>query len=192
MTPTCTGRRPAPARPEDHIVVLTDERGRLAGPPARPLRPWDRALASWHAFTLDGQLAAGVSPDRDRLIAARAQALVRPAYRRKLARDWDRLVRTACARPSASVRLPLRRDRIAAAEPEIRRLQDVLSSGLPVPARGVAMARCLLTDASGPVYSRRSPAGLSALLGEAIRHMDPWLALVPDQPQSREAPESSA
>jgi hypothetical protein len=50
-----------------------------------------------------------------------------------------------------------------------------------VPARGVAMASHLLSDAAGPVYSRRSLVDLRAALQEAIRQLDPWTALLPER-----------
>jgi hypothetical protein len=185
MTPAPAGHRPGSARPDDragHTLVLADSLGRLAGQQAGRLRGRDRALASWHGFALDERLAAGASPDSDRLLAARARALVDPGRRQKLARDWGRLVRIASERPPASVQVPLRRDRIVAAEPEIRRLQDALRARLPVPVRGVAMASRLLADATGPVYSRRSLADLRAVLQDAIGHLDPSTPLLPGQP----------
>jgi hypothetical protein len=184
MSPRHTVRRPRPPRRADradHTVVLSDDLGQLREVRNRRLQPWEQVLASWHGFSLDERLAAGASPDGDRLMAARARALVSPARRRKLARDWGLLVRTARAGPTARVQAPLRRDRIVAAEPEIRQLQESLRAALPVPVRGVAMASRLLTDAGGPVYSRRSPVDLRTVLRDAVRHMNPWTALAPDQ-----------
>jgi hypothetical protein len=183
MTPTHAGQRPGSTRREDRsdqTVVLVDDLGQLTDQQGRRLHAWDRALASWRGFSLDGRLAAGASPDRDRLLAARAQALVEPRRRQKLARDWGRLMRAARERPPAGVHVPLRRDRIVAAEPEIRQLQDALQVRLPVPVRGVAMASHLLADAAGPVYSRRSRADLRDALRAATRQLDPWTALEPD------------
>jgi hypothetical protein len=60
-----------------------------------------------------------------------------------------------------------------AAEPAIRELVSRLSAALPVPARGVAMARVLLTDATGPLYSRQARDGLPAALEAAIAQLDP-------------------
>jgi hypothetical protein len=184
MATTRARRQPRPGtRPEragQTVVIATD--AHLLELRDRRLRVLDRVLACWHGFSLDARLAAGASPEGDRLLAARAAVLVDLPRRQKLARDWGRLARMAGARPPAGARIPLRRDRIAAAGPEIVQLQDSLRTALPVPVRGVAMASRLLSDAAGPVYSRRSPVDLRAALLDATRQMDPWMALLPDGP----------
>jgi hypothetical protein len=48
-----------------------------------------------------------------------------------------------------------------------------------VPAQGVAAASLLLTDATGPLYHRRSQAALDDLLGDAIAQLDPARPLLP-------------
>jgi hypothetical protein len=164
----------------DHPVLLTGEPGRSAG--FHGLRPrWtDRALARWQGCSLDGRLAAGRPPESERVLALRALRLVRLATRVKLARDWHHLLEVARDRPSAvDPRARLCRDRVLAAEPEIQRMLVVLRSCLPLPARGVAMANHLLTDAAGPVYNRRSPVDLRASLDLAVHHMDPATDLIP-------------
>lgn len=176
-------RKPA-TRPEraGQTVVVAKNAGSLSELRGRRLRVQDRILASWRGFSLDARLAAGASPEDDRLLAARASVLVDPPRRQRLARDWARLARMARERPAASLRTPLRRDRVIAADAEILALQESLRSPLPVPVRGVAMASRLLSDAAGPVYSRRSPVDLRAALRDAIRQMDPWTGLLPDGP----------
>src|SRR5215475_8674131 len=98
---------------------------RPSQPPPRRRRPWlwDPALTRIRGTLLDKRLAAGASPESSPLIALRARALVVPARRQRLAGDWDRLVRVAGERPAAAARVPLRRERIAAAEADIRELQ---------------------------------------------------------------------
>lgn len=185
MTSTRATPQPGPAiRPEGsgQTVVLAVGVGSLSELHGGRLRVLDRILASWHGFSLDARLAAGASPEEDRLLAARASVLVDLPRRQRLARDWGRLARVARQRPDASMRIRLRRDRIAGAEPEILQLQHSLRAALPVPVRGVAMASNLLCDATGPVYSRRSPVDLRAALQDAIREMDPATALLPDEP----------
>ncbi len=162
------------------VVLATD--ARLSELRGRRLRVMDRVLASWRGFSLDARLADGASPEGDRLLAARAAVLVDLPRRQKLACDWGRLARMASERPATRTRIPLRRDRILAAGPEILQLQDSLRTALPVPVRGVAMASRLLCDAAGPAYSRRSPVDLRAALLDATRQMDPWTALLPDGP----------
>jgi hypothetical protein len=149
--------------------------------PPRQQRPrlWDPALTRIQAALLDRRLADGASPDSDRLIALRARALVVPARRQRLASDWERLVRTARERPTTRAHVPLRRDRIVAAEADIRELQRSLRANAPVPARGVAMASRLLSDGAGPLYNRNSRVDVGVAVQEAIQHLDPWTALLP-------------
>jgi len=149
-------------------------------PPHRR-RPWlwDPALTRIRGTLLDRRLAAGASPESGRLIALRARALVVPAQRQRLASDWERLVRVACERPAVAAHVPLRRERIAAAEADIRELQRSLRASAPVPARGVAMASSLLADGTGPLYYRDSRVDVRAAVQEAIQHLDPSTALLP-------------
>jgi hypothetical protein len=74
---------------------------------------------------------------------------------------------------------PVRADRVVAAEPAIRDLVNRLATPLPVPARGVAMARVLLTDATSPVYSRRAQVALGDAVAAAAAQLDPALPLLP-------------
>jgi hypothetical protein len=101
-------------------------------------------------------LAAGSPPESSRLLAARARDIVAPNRRRAVAGCWERLLRVAhgAQRVRRSPAVPVCADRVAEAEPAIRRLVNQLQAPLPVPARGVAMARVLLTDATSPVYHR--------------------------------------
>jgi hypothetical protein len=160
-------------------VLLTDDAGSLLPSPRRTARLWDRAVASSRAGRLDACLAAGVAPESGRLIALRAAALVVPPRRRRLASDWDRLVRVARERPATWARVPLRSDGIVAAEEDIWELQRSLRADVPVPARGVAMASTMLTDGAGPLYNRHSPVSVHAAVREIIQHLDPTTALLP-------------
>ena len=144
---------------------------------AAPVSAADRVLARVFGASLDRQLAAGHPAEADRLLAARAQHIVSLPRRRALARDWEHLLDVARRAPAPAV--PLCRDRIAAAEPSIRELVACLRVPLPVPARGVAAATVLLTDATGPLYHRRSRADLDGLLREAIAQLDPARPLLP-------------
>jgi hypothetical protein len=159
-------------------LVLADEQGLISADGGGRLRTWDRALARYRAFALDERLAAGSSPDGDALVAARARLLVSIARRRRLARDWGHVVRVARQPSYGSM---VCRDRVVSAEPDIRELQRSLRTQLPVPARGVAMASRLLTDATGPLYNRRNAADLGVAVRDVIRQLDPRTALMPSQ-----------
>jgi hypothetical protein len=146
--------------------------------------PRQRGLARLLGASLDRQLAAGRPPESSPLLAARARLIVSLSRRTAMAANWRHLL-TVAARQAAGPRgappgaAPLRADRIIAAAPAIGELARRLAAPLPVPARGVAMATVLLTDAGSPVYSRRSAVPLGAAVEAAIAQLDPALPLLP-------------
>ena len=147
----------------------------------------DGILARVFGASLDTLLAVGCAPESSRLLTARARQLVALPERRTVARSWEHLLRVAQRAPerratrslAAAAAVPVRAERIVSAEPAIRELVSRLAAPLPVPARGVAMARLLLSDATGPVYSRRSRADLTAEVAAAAAQLDPALPLMP-------------
>jgi hypothetical protein len=160
------------SRPQ-HTIVTGDP---LA---VRRSRLTDRLLARLFGASLDRQLAAGRAPESSSLLAARAQHIVAIRTRRRLARNWENLLRAARrARGAYHPAIPVRGDRIIAAEPDIHELVRRMTAPLPVPARGVAMATALLTDALSPVYHARSRDSLAAALEAAITELDPELPLL--------------
>ncbi len=161
--------------PGDPASVVTDGDAWVL----RPRRLADRVLARAFGASLDRQLAAGRQPEATRLLAARAQDIVSLRSRQAMARNWDHLLRVAHrARGMGEPARPIRGDRIVGAEPAIRELVRCLGTPLPVRAQGVAMASVLLTDATGPVFSRHSRATLAAALEAAIAQLDPTLPLM--------------
>lgn len=148
-------------------------------------------LAAWHpgvgariaarlkAASLDAELAAGEAPEADPIRALRAEWLVRPANRARLARDWAHLLDEAAqSGPAPSFRMPICRNRVLSSEAEIRRMTELLRATVPVPASGVARASHLLSEASGPIFDRHSPVDLSDAVREAIRLLDPTRGLL--------------
>lgn len=160
-------------------LVLHDSRG--SGPlVGRSFHGLDRALARARALRLDRDLAAGRPPEASWLLAARAQDLVAVRTRQILAEDWEHLLRVA--RRPVSYHSPLaaiRRDRVTAAEPDIREMVSRLRAPLPVAARGVATASNLLGDGAGPLYNRASRRDLAADVRRATAQLDPSVALFP-------------
>jgi hypothetical protein len=143
-------------------------------------RAADRLLARLLSFRLDGELAEGRPPEWSRLHAARADHLESVTFRNELADNWDHVMEVAAGRtatPGRS-RSPLRRDRVADAEPRIRELVTLLRGPQPVPARGVAVAHQLLTDGTGPLYQPASKTALSEAVADAIALLNP-VALPP-------------
>ena len=47
----------------------------------------------------------------------------------------------------------------------------VLRDSLPVPARGIAIARTLLTDGTGPLYNAHNRRDVRTVVQEAIHHL---------------------
>ncbi len=138
-------------------------------------RWWNRSIARLGAASLDHQLATGTPPGWSRALAARAHQLTDPAACRALAEDWGHLL-DACRQPGTArnPRTPLCRDRILAAETDIRDLLTVLaaiSEARPESASGVAMASMLLRDGTGPLYNQHSPTDLSTAIVNATTHM---------------------
>jgi hypothetical protein len=140
----------------------------------RPTRSRDRFLAHLLAVSLDRRLANGQPAESTRLLATRAQMLVTPEDRRALAANWEHLVDVTQTQPTRLLkRIPVCRDRVAAAEPLVREMIVALVAARPVPARGVAAARLLLSDGTGPLYNRRSPSDLVSAVREATFRLDP-------------------
>jgi hypothetical protein len=145
----------------------------------RRSRLTDRLLARLFGASLDRQLAAGRAPESSSLLAARAQHIVAIRTRRQLARNWERLLRGAHrAHGAYHPAIPVRNDSIIAAERDVHELVRRMTAPLPVPARGVAMATALLTDALSPVYNSRSQDSLAAALEAAIAELDPEAPLM--------------
>jgi hypothetical protein len=139
----------------------------------------DRLLARALGASLDRQLAAGEPALARPAGAARAHYLASPAGRRQVIQAWNALLRrarTPARRPAQRLPAPLCRERIIAAEPDVRYLLALLAGPRPVAARGVAMAMVMLTDGTGPVYNRRSPLSLTAATRDAIRQLAPAAA----------------
>lgn len=158
----------ASRRPARHTLVLGDPFV------IQPCRLVDRLLARAFGASLDQQLAAGYSPESNRLLAARSWEIVSLPHRASLARSWDHVLRVAHRAPTLRTpAVPLNAAAIVAAEPAIRELMERLTAPLPVTAQGVAAATIPLTDAASPVYGRQGPEALAGLLDVAVTHLDP-------------------
>jgi hypothetical protein len=180
-----TGGRSAPRAGAPGLTVLLARGGT---PPAGlrlvRLHLGDRVAARVAGPALDARLAAGECPDGDRLLAARARYLVRPATRHRLAGNWARLLDLAAgSRAPTRAAVPPCRARVVAAADDVRAVVGALRSPLPVPARGVATAVRLLADGTGPVFDPRAPGDLAAELRDVVRRLDPaTLLTVPVAP----------
>lgn len=114
---------------------------------------WLQTLAT--RGRLDRSLAAGTSPATDARHTMRARQLVQPSARRHLAAalldavqsiDEPRFVRVPG--PEA----PINKRAVRSCDVELRALAHALTDPYPR-ARGVVLARALLTDGNGPLYA---------------------------------------
>ena len=139
---------------------------------------WIRLLAGVLASHLDDRIAAGAPPETNRLTVARADRLVSLPMRLSVALNWrDLLAHAAGPRPVVNPVVPLCRERILAAERDIEAMLGALTALLPVPARGVAAAKQLLTDGTGPLYNPACTTDLADALREVTALLDPTTAL---------------
>ncbi|MEP7026223.1 MAG: hypothetical protein ABJB47_20965 [Actinomycetota bacterium] len=159
------------------LVLLDNDSGGLVAVTAG-LR--DRLRAKLHASRLDGQLAAGASPDSDLSLALRAQELVGARTRRDLALGAQRVLVTATLPVAVGPGMvPVNRKHVAACAAELGELIRRLLGPGPVGAQGVAQTKLLLADAGGPLYrlSMETTAGdLRAIItgaADAIGALDP-------------------
>ena len=158
------------ARVEAHDGNMTTDQ--LPRSASHDSRRWDHWLARMRAPSLDQQLAAGYPAAASRLLALRAREIVSPAGRWELARRWEHVLDQGRRPPvPRTPRAPLCRDRITAAEPDVRDMLAVLRGPFPVTVRGAAAASSLLGDGTGPLHNRRSRRGLDAAVREATRLM---------------------
>jgi len=151
------------------LVLLQD-----GCPVPADVRPWDRLLVRLRAARLDGDLAAGASPDATVGLSLRARMLVRMPARRALARAVQRVLAEAALGPAADrLPVPVCRDRIEGCSAELLDLIRRLLAAGPVSAQGVAQARALLTNASSPIYHRASRDNLRARVLTAMDALAP-------------------
>jgi hypothetical protein len=146
------------------------------GVTTRTATPWEQFVSHIRAYKLDHDIAAGASPESSALLALRAQALVRPAMRQRLARSLEQLLEEAAPghgpQPSG-LQVRVRRDRILGAADALQILIDRLLAPAPAPARGVAGLRILLTDGAGPLYYPSDNDNLSAHVLEIVEQLEP-------------------
>ena len=161
-------------------VLIDDDLGRLT---LRRLWPWHRLLASCRAPSLDRQLADGVRPEMNAVLAARAMVLTSVRYRRGLAASLRRMLAAsmspqtrprlmAASRSAGAARqphVPLRRDRIAGSASELDELARSLAGPSPLSAQGVAMVNQLLADGGGPLYRAGGRDDLDSIIERAAQ-----------------------
>jgi hypothetical protein len=138
---------------------------------------WASVIARLFAPSLDTKLAGGTHPAENPRLAARAQQLAAPSYRRGIADSWlDLLIEVRRARTLFDPSVPLVRSHVLAAEGQIRALAGALVSPLPT-VRGLAMSVAMLRDGSGPLFNVKSDTTLSASIERIISSLNPLTAI---------------
>ncbi len=132
---------------------------RLAGFARRQaLRP--RVLVS--RWRLDQDLAAGVDSGSRPSLGLRADQLLRPRSRRRLANSLKRIVDDFDADRGwwLTAAVPFVRDQVAEARDTLLWLAEALLTAEEIHPRGVALATRLLTDPDSPLYVRSARGAL--------------------------------
>ncbi len=107
-------------------------------------------IFSWR---LDEALASGADPGGEPLLAARAEQLLAPANRRRLAASLRDAVERATIPTASSAAVPLAATAVRANSGLLLALAARLDSELPVGASGVARAQLLVTDGASDLYA---------------------------------------
>lgn len=135
------------------VLLLQDASAGCRNVVVHHVRRADRIAARLRGLDLDRQLAAGTPPESSAALTLRARKLLRPTERKRMARGLRGLVRQAQRPPSVPAGVPLARRQVLRAAPQIDRLADRLDRAEPLDVRGLALARLLITDGTGPLYS---------------------------------------
>lgn len=159
------------------VALVPDDFDRLT---LRRMRAWHRVLARFRAASLDRELADGADPEECAYLAARAQQLTSARSRQNLAAGLGRIMSAETGEPGEPDEpgepgrigkrkrsVPIRRARVARAAAELGALAGYLLAPGPVPARGVAMVRQLLSDGAGPLYQESCRVDLRELAQRA-------------------------
>jgi hypothetical protein len=129
-------------------------------------RLWVRLRAT----SLDQALAARAQPSESVELSLRAGQLVGERQREQIAISIRASLDLAGQDPRillGPTRLPIERERIEASRTRLEGIAEILLGPRPVSPRGVVMARRLITDFRGPIYTGgrngRLPEALSAI-----------------------------
>jgi hypothetical protein len=111
---------------------------------------------------LDRALADGADPASEPVLGARARRLTSWRTRRRVARALEEVER--------GPGVPVRRDQVGDARDLLFELATALRSRERVSARGVLLARRIVTDGCGPLYAPTAPpSALWWRVWEALR-----------------------
>jgi hypothetical protein len=125
-----------------------------------------RLSAAVRRRSLDRRLLDGESPATSGELSERAQRLLSPTNRRRLAESFEKVAEAASQPPRLTAQVPLRRRDILENRPLLLSLSRDLEADESVNPRGVILASRLLCDGGSPLYSPSK----HETLGDAIRH----------------------
>lgn len=167
-------------------LVISDrrllDRSRLAATGRRAPAAAPRGVVARLGRLLRSRRADRVDGARHRESAARAWLLTRPSARERLASAFESvLVEAELSRGERSGGVTICHAEIEAAREEILRFAERVREPGRVSAAGVALARRLLADTSGPLYVASSDDELSRQMRRAVE------ALAYDATQARRA-----
>jgi hypothetical protein len=153
------------------LLILEEPTGRIT---VHDATPFERLLARVHHARLDRDLAAGASPEANKLLALRARFLVCPTVRHRLASAFAAIIAEAVGPPArpGRMRVPVRRGSVLEAVDVLQALVDRLRTPGPLPARGVAQVQRILTDGSGPLYYAGSAEQLRGIAQDALKALE--------------------
>jgi hypothetical protein len=142
---------------------------------------WTRLVARLRFASLDEALADGIEPESRPSLALRAERLIAPRMRRKLARSLRRYVDQARHRralswapwPPAAPPPPGPGPHVARAADELLALAALLEGSEPVDVHGVALVCVLLTDGGSPLLHNRGADRLVAVARTAADALAP-------------------
>ena len=156
----------------------------------RPASLTERLRVRLARARLDHDFAASCSAESSRLHTLRADQLARGEFRSRLAAGLRRVVTDAAEPCSVLTAVPyrrgpvlvyLRQSEVMSCADGLLGLADRLDDSAPINPGGVARARLLLTDATGPLYHSHPKREL----GEAIWWIADDLALPVREPAVR-------
>lgn len=117
-------------------------------------------VARLRAGCLDERLAGGADPLTSPLLAARAAQLATPASRARIAAGLERMALSLDA-PRSLFSIHPERGAIGPNRDGLLAIALTLRSGRPAYAGGIAEARLIVTDGTGPAFTDRRGEGLA-------------------------------
>jgi hypothetical protein len=125
--------------------------------------------------SLDRALAGGANPSESVELSMRAGQLLDRRQREEIAITIEALLDLAGRRDRLYLgfsRIPIDRERIEASRAELERLAEILRGPRYGSPRGVAMARRLVTDFRGPIYTSGRITRLPERLADTLAALE--------------------